>query len=322
LIQFGVKTGQNGLSFEKIAHIWRRAEKVGFDSAWLYDHFYSMREKNQDCLECWTTLSALATVTKRVRIGSNVTCNSFRYPSVLAKMVSTVDVISKGRVEIAIGAGWYEEEHVAYGIPFPSAPERVARLAESVLILKKMFTEDKANFKGKYYKVKDALNYPKPVQKPNPPIYIGIAKGTKVLPRIVADYADGVNLGTGDRARMKAILDAIRHRCEKVGRDYNNILISWEGSVLLGKDSDTFESKLKMLANQKKTDVEKLRQELLSAGTLMGNPDEVIAGINDYVKLGVQHFILHLDLGDYRTDEPVETFAKYVIPYFKHSGKG
>ena len=315
MIKFGIKTGQNNLSFESLAQIWKRAEGFGFDSAWLYDHFYSMGGKYQNCLECWTTLSALAVVTKKIRIGSNVTCNSFRHPSVLAKMVSTVDVISGGRVELAIGAGWYQEEHVAYGIPFQGAPERVARLSESIQILKKMFTEDEPYFQGKYYVIRGALNYPKPVQKPNPPIYVGVNKGTKVMPKIAADYADGVAFG--NPVLMKTILKNIKKRCKETGRNYREIITTWEGSVLLGKDSDAFHSKLEILANKGNKNIEELRKELLSKNVLIGDPEGVIAGIENYIEIGIKHFILHLDLGNYNTNEPIETFAKYIIPNFK-----
>jgi len=317
LVMFGVKTSQNYLSFETLSRVWRRAEKLGFDSAWLYDHFYNVVDKEGDCLECWTTLSALATMTERIRIGSNVTCNPFRYPSVLAKMVSTVDVISRGRVEFGIGAGWYELEAVSYGIPFASPPERVAQLVEAVQILKKMFIEEKATFKGRYYTVNDAYNFPKPIQKPNPPIYVGIGKGTRILPRLVADYADGVNLGTSDKALMTDILNAIKRRCKEIGRDYNKVLVSWEGLVFLGRNSEDLEAKLKVMATRRKKDVETVRKELTSSGSVFGEPDDVISGIEKLTKVGIQHFILHL--GDYETDEPVETFAEHVINYFKPS---
>src|SRR5438874_6983696 len=159
--------------FEAMIRVGVEAEKLGFDSIWLYDHFhtvpYSTLETN---FECWISTAALARATSRVRVGQLVTCNNYRSPSLLAKMASTVDVLSHGRLDFGIGAGWYEEEYQAYGYPFPDAPTRLRMMREAIQIILKMWTEEEAHFEGKYYQVRGAINQPKGVQKPHIPMLI------------------------------------------------------------------------------------------------------------------------------------------------------
>ena len=171
VIKFRVQIAQDALDYPNVKRIASECEKLEFDSIWLYDHFYPLSPPfNKSVLESWTTLTALALETKAIRLGVLVTCNLFRHPSVLAKMSATVDVISGGRLQFGIGAGWYEEECLAYGIQFPKASVRIRRLRESVQIVKKMWTEEKSDFEGRYYRIKDAICEPKPVQKPHPPV--------------------------------------------------------------------------------------------------------------------------------------------------------
>jgi len=147
-----------GEEFDAIKSVTIECEKLRYDSIWLYDHFITYSEATTEpCFESWTTLSAIASITKKLGLGIMVTCNSFRYPSVLAKISATLDVISKGRLNFGIGAGWYNLEYNAYGIPYPKASVRIAQLGEAVLIIKKMWTEDEPSFKGNYYTIEKQL---------------------------------------------------------------------------------------------------------------------------------------------------------------------
>ena len=144
-VEFGIKTGQGGYSYEELVKVWGAAEELGYDSAWLHDHFFALGgDKTQPCLEAWTTLAALAVVTKRLKVGTMVTCVNYRHPSLLAKIAATVDVVSDGRLLFGIGAGWYEEEYQAYGYQFPDQASRIRQLREALIIVQKLWTEEAA----------------------------------------------------------------------------------------------------------------------------------------------------------------------------------
>ncbi|OFW64258.1 MAG: LLM class F420-dependent oxidoreductase, partial [Actinobacteria bacterium RBG_16_67_15] len=196
----------------------RRIEKLGYDTAWVYDHFHTVPQPSQEAtFECWTLMAALAATTETVRLGQMCTCNSYRNPAYLAKVASNIDVISGGRLEFAIGAGWYEHEYLAYGYEYPTDGIRLAQLDEAVQIIKKMWTEDEATFAGKHYSVNGAINQPKSLQSPHPPLWIA-GGGEKKTLRIVARYADFANFaGTLDAFKDKSrILDG---HCAAMGRD-------------------------------------------------------------------------------------------------------
>ena len=163
--------------YEELLRTWVEAETCGFDSAWLVDHLipdhYPDRPISDPMLECWTTLAALARDTEKIRLGPLVSCNMFRPPQLLAKMAATLDCISEGRLNFAIGSGWLETEHEAYGYGFPTTRLRIERLDEAFDVIMRLWTDERANYKGKYYTLKEAVNYPKPLQIPRPPIYVG-----------------------------------------------------------------------------------------------------------------------------------------------------
>src|SRR5207249_11327029 len=161
-------------AYETMTRVAQEADALGYDSIWLFDHFHTVPTPTQELtFECWTSTAALARDTKRVRVGQMVSCNSYRNPALLAKMASTVDVLSHGRLNFGIGAGWYEHEYQAYGYPYPEAPERLRQLREAVQVIRAMWTEEEATFEGNYYQIKGAINQPKGVQKPHIPLLIG-----------------------------------------------------------------------------------------------------------------------------------------------------
>lgn len=208
-------------AYETLTRVAQTADEVGFESIWLFDHLHTAPSSQEALFECWTTAAALARDTKRIRIGQHVTCNNFRNPALLAKMASTVDVLSHGRLNFGIGAGWYEHEHRAYGYDYPDAPERLRLLHESLQIILSMWTQEEAVFEGKYCRVNGAINQPKGVQKPHIPLMIG-GGGEKVTLKLVAQYADACHF-VGFPNMIKQKYKVLKEHCETVGRDYESI---------------------------------------------------------------------------------------------------
>ena len=216
--------------FEYSKNIALAADKLRFDSVYAYDHFipHYNYEKHKTFFECFTLISAIASITKNVKIGQIVTCNSYRNPGLLAKMVATLDAITNGRAELGIGAGWYEEEYVAYGYDFPANKIRIEQLDESISIIKQMWRMKYATYLGKHYSVRKAVCNPKPIQKPHPPIMVG-GSGEKYLLKVVAKHADRYNLYFGTPEEMTRKINIIKEYCTDVGRKYSEI----EYSVVL-----------------------------------------------------------------------------------------
>ncbi len=213
--RFGICTDQN-MTWEKTVERWQLFERLGYESAWLCDHLIQPSRPTGPYFEAWTLLGGLAAVTKKIRLGVLVTSNTFRYPQVLAKMAVTVDHISNGRLEIGLGAGWYEPEHTMFGIDFPETRELVSRFKEAVQVVDLMTREDTSSFDGSYYTLKDARSRPPSVQKPRPPLVIG-AFGPRML-RIVARYADAWN-AFGTPAAMRERNQMLDDYCREIGRD-------------------------------------------------------------------------------------------------------
>ena len=230
-LRFGLKASGQWISIEELRNIWKIADEAGFDHLWDFDHLAAIGPNGPDgpIYEGWALQAAMAEATKRVRIGCMVTGNTYRHPIVLAKLAVTVDHLSEGRLEFGIGAGWAEIEHQMYGIE--GLDHRVGRLSESLQIIKSLFTQERTNFDGRYYKYKDAIANPKPIQKPHPPIWIG-ASGESTL-RLVARHADVWNISGGDAAAVKEVSGKFEDACAAVGRDPSQIRRSiqflWDG---------------------------------------------------------------------------------------------
>lgn len=215
-MRFGLDVAQHQLTWTKILERTRLAEQAGFDGAWVFDHFTALyADPDGPCLEGWTLLAALAAATSTIRLGTLVTGMTHRHPSVLATEVVTVDHVSGGRVECAIGAAWNREEHAELGIAFPSARERAERLEEGVQVLRLLMSGERASFEGRHYRLDGALYRPVPVQRPHPPIWIGASGRRRMLP-IVGRRADVWHSWGGDYA---ARWDVVRRSAEDAGRD-------------------------------------------------------------------------------------------------------
>jgi F420-dependent oxidoreductase-like protein len=208
-----------------LAEIGRTADAAGYDSIWVMDHFWQIRgvgAPEEPMLEAYTTLGFLAAHTQKARLGTLVTGVTYRYPGILAKIVTTLDVLSGGRAWLGIGAAWNEEEHVGLGVPFPPVAERFERLEETLRIILQMWSDDEGPFDGKYYKLGRTLNSPQALSIPRPPILIGGGGERKTL-RLVAQYADACNFFTGPE-ELRAKLEVLRRHCDAVGRDFDSIL--------------------------------------------------------------------------------------------------
>jgi F420-dependent oxidoreductase-like protein len=221
-VRFGICTDQN-LPWPKLVERWRLFEELGFDSVWDCDHYVQPSQPHGPYYEAWTLLAALAAVTSRIRIGVLVTCNTFRHPALLAKEAVTVDHISNGRLELGLGAGWYEPEHAMYGIEFPPPAELIGRFVEAVQIVDRLLRSEEVSFEGKHYTLRNAEFRPGPIQQPRPPLTIG-AHGPRML-RLCAEYADAWNsFGSVEEIRARnAVLD---EKCAEVGRDPQDIVRS------------------------------------------------------------------------------------------------
>jgi F420-dependent oxidoreductase-like protein len=280
-----------GFEYDPVEKIALESEKVGYDSIWISDHFFlDTNSEDLNCMEAWTLLAALAAKTEKIRLGTLVTCNSYRYPAVLAKMAATVDVISNGRLFFGIGAGWKEDEYTAYSIPFPSVKERMDRLEEAVQIITLLWTESKATFQGEYYTIEHAVSAPKPVQDPVP-ILIG-GGGEKRTLKMVAKYADYCNLALKSDIQHK--LDVLRKHCEKVGRDYNEVGKSVVcGPFVFVTDSEeelqAHIAKKAQESNMSAEDVVALSRQH-APGSWIGYPEDVIERFQYLMGLGIDYF--------------------------------
>ena len=213
--RFGICTDQN-MTWDKNVERWQLFERLGYESAWVCDHLVQPSRPNGPYLEAWSLLAGLAARTEKIRIGVLVTSNTFRFPQVVAKMAVTIDHISNGRLEVGLGAGWYEPEHTMFGIPFPETKELVGRFREAVQVVDLLTREDTSSFDGKYYQLKNAQSRPGSVQKPRPPLVIG-AFGPRML-KIVATYGDTWN-AFGTPAEMRERNQMLDDYCRELGRD-------------------------------------------------------------------------------------------------------
>jgi len=311
-LEFGVKTGQGGYTYEDLVKVWSAAEELGFSSAWLYDHFYSLGDKNDPCLEAWVTLAALAAVTKRVKIGTMVTSASYRKPSLLAKMGATVDVLSHGRLVMGIGSGWHEEEYRAYGYEFPDLTTRVTQLKETLIIIDKMWTEEKPSFKGQFHTINEPLCLPKPIQKPRPKILIGIATGKKTLPYLAVRYGDGVNITSGSFNETKEIIEAVLSQAKRRDKKISDLVISWQGFMVIGRTVAETDRLVERTAKRRGQSVSEFRSYATSSGFIIGQPDDCVRELRKFKEAGVNEFYIGF-MGD-REIEPLRTFRDEAIP--------
>lgn len=304
-IRFGIQTGQQNVNWSDLLDLWRKADGWGYDSLWNFDHFYPIYvDPEGPCLEAWTTLSALAQATTRARIGHMVTGNTYRHPCLTAKMAASLDHISGGRLNLGIGAGWFELEHRAFGIDFKTLPGRLEALDEACQIIRAMFTREKTTVHGKHYTVTEALCLPKPVQQPYPPIMIG-GTGRKVLLKIVAKHADMWN-ASGTAELMRELIDVIHRHGDAVGRDTDAIEKTVMMPLCYKAPPAREEFMCNLIAHMRQESPQAAREQIM-----IGGKQECLDTIARYRDAGVSHFIFMI-FSPYFLDE-IQGFAEEVV---------
>ena len=298
----------NDISYiaDSLKNLVSKAENSGFDSFWVMDHFHQIQfvgRPEDPMLEGWTVLSMLAGITTKIKLGTLVTGIIYRYPSVLAKIASTLDVLSKGRLFMGLGAAWNEQESLAYGINFPSNQERLLRLEETIQIIRKMWTEEPcASFNGKYFQINNAYCNPKPIQKPSPPILVGGSGERKTL-KIVAKYADACNL-FGSTKSIKKKLDILKEHCKSVGRDFDSILKTKLGTIVLDDDREVAKDRVEETFRG-------VPEEQIKEFVIYGTPEDILKQIEALQQVGIQYLIVNLEPS--RELEALDTFANKII---------
>jgi F420-dependent oxidoreductase-like protein len=275
--------------FDAIAAQAREADSSGFDTLLVMDHFYQLPmlgAPDQFMVECYSLLSALARETKNVKLGSLVTGNTYRDPAVLAKTLTALDIVSNGRAQLGIGAGWFELEHDAFGIPFGTFTDRFEKLEEALQIITPMLRNEKANLAGKHYQAVDALNSPPTISRV--PVMIGGGGERKTL-RMVAQYADESNL-ICERSEISRKLDVLAEHCERLGRDRSQITVSWQRSVCLAPTMELAQQELAAGLASRGIDLAAMSDEQRKGVTdrfAVGDPDTVAAQLADDLSLGI-----------------------------------
>ncbi len=296
---------QFGASYDQQVRMAQAAEAVGFDAFFRSDHFLTMGGDGlPGPTDSWVTLGAIARETERIRLGTLVTSATFRLPGLLAVQVAQVDAMSGGRVELGLGAGWYDAEHSAYGVPFPPTGERMERLEEQFAIVRGLWDTPVGgtfSFEGRHYHLKDSPALPKPVQRPHPPLIVG-GGGPRRTPRLAATYADEFNLPFSSVADTEAQYGRVRAACEDRGRDPSSLRLSAAQTVCCGVDEAEVERRAAKIGR---------KADELRAYGVAGTPDEVVARLEAFAGIGAQTVYLQvLDLDDL---EHIELLAKEVL---------
>jgi F420-dependent oxidoreductase-like protein len=316
-VEFGVFISPERPSYRDILDDVLLCEALGYHSAWISDHVIGMYQNPGDPrFECWTTMAALAANTSTIRFGQLVLCNPFRQPSLLAKMGATLDAISGGRLTLGLGTGWHEGEFRAYGYPYEGAAARVNRLDEAAQIIKKMWTEEAPSFEGRYYRIEEACCSPKPVQRPHPPLMLA-GGGEQLTLRTVARHADISNFAAwmGSPSDFMHKAEVLRRHCERAGRGFDEIQLSWANYTLISEDRGSAEMSLDQYTRKMQARYGSVAGD--RRPPLCGTPDDIIEQIQVYIDAGVTIFI-HRFMGDCFREE-ARLFAEEVIPSFSRT---
>ncbi len=300
-IKFGVTINaapemQYRSDYNSIKKIAQECERLGYNSLWAMDHLLWGINNEGSVFEVWALLSALAVETKSIKLGPLVACNSFRNPTLTAKIASTIDIISKGRLIFGYGAGWKEEEYEAYGYRFGDPVTRVKQMREGITLIKKLWTEEKTTFKGDFYEAKDAICNPKPVQKPHPPIMIG-GGGEKYTLKVAAEIGNIWNVWGPSIEEYKRKVNFLQKYCDELGRKMDDIDLSWSGNILIGKNEKQLNRKISRYGK----DI-----------NFVCTYDNCIERLQDYIDVGCKEFIFSL----YSFNEEKETFMEEIASSF------
>lgn len=305
-MDIGIYVPQVGCTWEELQARVVACDELGIHSAWFMDHLYPPALPGVASFEAWTTAAALAGVTSRIRLGHLVLCNGFRHPALLAKMAITLDHASGGRLELGIGSGSYAPEFAEFGMPFPPARERAARLGEALEVLTRLFAEERASFAGAHYALREAPSLPRPLQRPRPPIHVGGAGERWTLP-LAARYADAWNCPTYAVGALESKIAALRLACARIGRDPATLRVTEEVVLALVERRDQVEAARAVAARRFAGP-----GWGFDAGGYCGTPDDVIARLRQRARLGVRGIVCFLhDRGEPAT---VRLLAREVLP--------
>ena len=293
-------------------------ERLGFESLWVFDHFHTVPDPTQEVTyEAWTLMAALAASTERVRLGQMCTCNTYRPPSYLAKVAASIDAISGGRVEMGIGAGWYEHEHLGYGYPFLKPSARIGMLREGVEIMQRMWTEDEVSYQGKYYELDGAISSPKPLQQPHIPFWIA-GGGEQLTLNVAARYAQYTNFG-GTIETFAHKSSVLAGHCAEVGTDFDAIVRSANFNILIADSEagvaerlDWYRSHMSPLVGEER--VEKTIDGIFR-GTqgFAGTPEQIVEHLSGWRGAGLEYAICYFPDAAYDRSG-LELFAGEVAP--------
>ncbi|MFO7549531.1 MAG: LLM class F420-dependent oxidoreductase [Acidimicrobiia bacterium] len=297
-----------------IAAVAQTIERAGYESVWVYDHFHTSPVPTQEVTyEAWTLMGALATVTDTVRLGQMCTCNSYRPPAYLAKVAATVDVISHGRVEMGIGAGWYEHEYLGYGYEFPAPSVRIGQLREGVEIMRRMWTEDEVHYEGEHYTLRGAICRPRPVQQPHIPLWIA-GGGEQLTLAVAARHAAYTNFGNDvDEFRHKSAV--LRGHCRSAGADFDAIVRSSNFNVVCEDTEAEVEARLDWIRDHHAALVPPARADRIRGlfTAMAGTPDQLVERFAPWVEAGLGYGILYFAEAGIDTSG-IERFASEVAP--------
>jgi F420-dependent oxidoreductase-like protein len=305
--------GQEGVTWSQWLAIARTCERLGFDGLLTSDHYLSVvTTEEPGSNDAWTLLGALAASTERLRLGTMVSPVTFRLPAVLAKAATTVDRISNGRVQLGMGAGWWDLEHRSHGIPFPPAPERFEMLEEQLEIVHGLWSEDVFSFEGRYYALEGCRFLPKPVQRPHPPIVVG-GKGGPRLARLVARWADEFNRVGGTPDELRASIERVTDALDRQGRDRASVAMSFMTWVFVGRTDDEWRHRADRARRMDPT-AGSLEEYLadISRDCIVGTVEQAIDRMNEYAAAGVQRFVLNHELFD--DLQQIELLGQEIIP--------
>lgn len=297
-----------------MAGVAKQIEALGYESGWVFDHFHTVPAPTQEpTYEAWTLMAALAGVTETLRLGQMCTCNGYRLPTYLAKVASSLDVISGGRVEMGIGAGWYEHEFEAYGYGYPTAGVRLGQLKEAVEIMKAMWSEDEVWYDGEHYQVKGAINQPKSAQDGGIPLWVA-GGGEKKTLRIAAEHADYTNFG-GDPAGFAHKRDVLHAHCENVDRDPSEITLSNLSHILIAETEAGVQKKVDWVLEKYSEYSPDDTEEKLRARVKCGTPDQIVEHFKELEEVGMGYLITYFPEVAYDSSG-LELFATEVMPAF------
>ena len=306
--------GQEGVTWERWLAVAELCERLGFEGIFTSDHYLSvMRAPDRGSNDAWTLLSALAARTQRLRVGTMVSPVTFRLPMVLAKTVTTVDHLSGGRVDLGIGAGWWEEEHRTHGLPFPPTNERFEMLEEQLEIIHGLWSEDVFSFAGRHYSLDECRFLPKPLQRPHPPIVIGGNGGPRIA-RLVGRWGDEFNRVGGTPEEVRTSFERVREAVTSAGRVGGSVTMSFMTWFTIGRTEDEWRARVEHLRRMDPTagSFEDYLADI-SKDRLVGTVEQAIDTMNAYAAAGVERFVLNDELlGDI---DHIELLASEVLPH-------